>query len=137
MMLHPRVNDCSERVELQDSRDVLLRDERPGRGPLLQSLSAGGSGALDGGPMSPRPLNEPNLRPGPSSSLGLNLPPIVQVSSLFATPALSGARAEVLRLGVASDSGGGGGRTGRLERQSLEVSETEEAGGCRSAGGPS
>jgi len=135
MMLRPRVNDCPKQVELQDSRDVLLRDES--RGPLLQSPSAGGSGALDGGPMSPRPLNEPNLRPGPSSSLGLNLPPIVQVSSLFATPALSEARDEALRLGAASDSGGGGGRIGRLERQSLEVSDIEVGGSSRSAGGPS
>jgi hypothetical protein len=115
-------------------RDVLLRD---GRGPLLQSPSAGESGAL-GGPMSPRPLNVPNLRPGPSSSLGLNLLPIVHVSSLSAAPAFSEAKnAEFLRLEAASGSGGGGGRVGRLERQSLEVSETETGGGARSDGGPS
>jgi hypothetical protein len=75
--------------------------------------------------MSPRPLFEPNLRPGPSSSLGLNLPPIAQVSSLSAAPAPSEVtKAEFLRRG-ASDSGAGGGREGRLERQSREVSETE------------
>lgn len=116
---------------------MLLRDEIPGRGPLLQSLSADESGALDGGPMSPRPLNVPNLRPEPSSSLGLNLLPIAHVSSLSAAPTLSEAKVEVLRLGVPSDSGGGAGRLGRLERQSLEVSETEVGGACRSAGGPS
>ena len=117
------------------SRDVLLRDERP-RGPLLQSLSAGDSGAL-GGPMSPRPLYVPALRPVPSSSLGLNLLPIVHVSSLSAAPTLSEAKVEVLRLGAPSGSGGGAGRLGRVERQSLEVSETELGGACRSAGGPS
>jgi hypothetical protein len=116
-------------------RDVLLCDERPARGPLLQSVSAGDSGGtLDGGPMSPRPLCEPNLRPGPSSSLGLNLPPIVQVSSLSAAPPASEpAKAELLRLG-ASDSGAGAGREGRLERQSREVSEPADG---RSPGGPS
>ena len=117
-----------------DSRDVLLRDERPARGPLLQSLSAGESGGtLDGGPMSPR-LLVPNLRPEPSSSLGLNLLPMVQVSSLSAAPPLSEPRKpEVLRLATASASGGGA-RVGRLERQSLEVSET---GVGASPGGPS
>lgn len=120
-----------------DLRDVLLFDERPNRGPLLQSLSAGDSGTLDGGPMSPRPLCEPNLRPGPSSSLGLNLLPIAQVSSLSAAPAPSEpTKAEFLRLG-ASDSGVRGWRVGRLERQSLEVLETEKAPDARSAGGPS
>jgi len=87
--------------------------------------------------MSPRPLNVPVLRPVPSSSLGLNLLPIVHVSSLSAAPTLSEAKVEVLRLGAPSDSGGGAGRLGRLERQSLEVSETELSGACRSAGGPS
>ncbi len=118
---------------ITDSRDVLLRDERP-RGPLLQSLSAGDSGGtLDGGPMSPRPL-EPNLRPELSSSLGLNLPPIVQVSSLSAAPTPSEpVKAEFLRLG-ASGSSGGAVREGRLERQSLEVSESADG---RSEGGPS
>ena len=131
-----KVNNRFQSIRITDLRDVLLRDERPARGPLLQSLSAGESGPLDGGPMSPRPLNEPNLRPGPSSSLGLNLPPIVQVSSLSAAP--SGAlKDEALRLGAASDSGGGGGRDGRLERQSLEVSETECGGACRSVDGAS
>jgi hypothetical protein len=118
-----------------DIREVLLCDERPARGPLLQSLSAGESGGPEGGGMSPRALNEPNLRPVPSSSLGLNLPPIVHVSSLSA--ALSVAKDdEFLRLEAPSDSGSGGGRAGRLERQSLEVSE---GGGAaeRSAGGPS
>ena len=119
---------------MNDLRDVLLRDEKPGRGPLLQSPSASESGAL-GGPMSPRPLNVPNLRPGPSSSLGLNLLPIVHVSSLSAAPAFS--NAEFLRLEEASGSGGGGGRDGRLERQSLEVSETEGAAFARSVGSPS
>ena len=120
-----------------DSRDVLLRDEKPARGPLLQSLSAGESGdTLDGGPMSPRPL-APNLRPAPSSSLGLNLPPIVQVSSLSAAPPLSDpTKPEFLRLIGVSDSGGGA-RVGRLERQSPEVSETGVAVDCRSLGGPS
>ena len=119
-----------------DIRDVVLRDERPARGPLLQSPSAGESGGPVGGGMSPRSLNEPNLRPVPSSSLGLNLPPIVHVSSLSA--ALSVTKDdEFLRLEAPSDSGGGGGRTGRLERQSLEVSETEGAAAERSAGGPS
>lgn len=118
-----------------DLRDVLLRDERP-RGPLLQSLSAGDSGGtLDGGPMSPRPLFELNLRPGPSSSLGLNLLPIVQVSSLSAAPVSEPAKPEFLRLAT-SDSAGGG-REGRLERQSLEVLETEKGADARSAGGPS
>jgi hypothetical protein len=84
--------------------------------------------------MSPRPLCEPNLRPGPSSSLGLNLLPIDQVSSLSAAPALSGpAKPELLRLG-ASDSGGARGREGRLERQSREVSDSPDG---RSDGGPS
>jgi hypothetical protein len=84
--------------------------------------------------MSPRPLFEPNLRPGPSSSLGLNLPPMVQVSSLSAAPPPSEpTKAEFLRLG-ASDSGARGGREGRLERQSREVSETPDG---RSDGGPS
>jgi hypothetical protein len=126
-----------EIVKITGSRDVLLRDEKPGRGPLLQSLSAGESGTLEGGPMSPRPLNVPALRPEPSSSLGLNLLPIVQVSSLSAAPALSETNAEFLRLEAASDSDGAGGRVERLERQSLEVSETEEGGGCRSVCGPS
>jgi hypothetical protein len=67
----------------------------------------------------------------------LNLLPIAHVSSLSAAPTLSGAKAEVLRLGVPSDSGGGAGRLGRLERQSLEVSETEVGAACRSVGGPS
>ena len=117
-----------------DIRDVLLRDERPARGPLLQSLSAGDSDGPGGGGISPRALNEPNLRPVPSSSLGLNLLPIVHVSSLSA--ALSEAKFdEFLRL--PSGSGGGGGRVGRLERQSLEVSETEAGAAERSAGGPS
>jgi hypothetical protein len=121
-----------------DSRDVLLRDEIPGLGPLLQSFSAGESGGtLDGGPMSPRPLYEPNLRPGPSSSLGLNLPPIVQVSSLSAAPPLSEPKPEFLRFAVASASGEATGREGRLERQSPALSETEVGADCRSVGGPS
>lgn len=116
-----------------DIRDVLLRDERPARGPLLQSLSAGESGGPEGGGISPRARNEPNLRPVPSSSLGLNLPPIVHVSSLSA--ALSEAKFdEFLRLEAPSGSWGGGGRAGRLERQSLDVSESPAG---RSAGGPS
>jgi hypothetical protein len=119
---------------INDLRDVLLRDERPSRGPLLQSPSPGESGAL-GGPMSPRPLNVPNLRPDPSSSLGLNLLPMVHVPSLSAAPKLS-ENPEFLRL-EASASGGGAARDGRLERQSLEVSETEGGGGPRSVGGPS
>ena len=119
-----------------DLRDVLLRDERPGRGPLLQSPSPSESGAL-GGPMSPRPLNVPNLRPDPSSSLGLNLLPMVHAPSLSAAPKLSeGKNPEFLRL-EASASGGGAGRDDRVERQSLEVSETEGGGGARSVGGPS
>ncbi len=134
MLLRLRVNNYSKWAEL-DSRDVLLSDENPGRGPLLQSLSAGDSGGtLDGGPMSPRPLYEPGLRPGPSSSLGLNLPPIVQVSSLSAAPAPSEpTKADVLRL-EASDSGAVEGREGRLERQSPEVSESADG---RSEGAPS
>ena len=125
------------RGEVIDIRDVLLRDERPARGPLLQSLSAGDSDGPGGGGISPRALNEPNLRPVPSSSLGLNLLPIVHVSSLSA--ALSEAKVdEFLRLEAPSGSGGGGGRVGRLERQSLEVSETEGGAAAeRSAGGPS
>jgi hypothetical protein len=119
---------------INDLRDVLLRDEKPGRGPLLQSPSPGESGAL-GGPMSPRPLNVPNLRPDPSSSLGLNLLPMVHAPSLSAAPKLSEENPEFLRL-EASASGGGAGRDDRLERQSLEVSETE-GGGARSVGGPS
>jgi len=120
---------------VDDVGDVLLRDEMPARGPLLQSLSAGESGGPEGGGISPR-LNEPNLRPVPSSSLGLNFPPIVHVSSLSA--ALSVAKFEFLRLEAPSGSRGGGGRTGRLERQSLEVSETEiGAAAERSAAGPS
>ncbi len=120
-------------VGIIDLRDVLLCDDRPARGPLLQSLSAGESGGPGGGGISPRVLNEPNLRPGPSSSLGLNLLPIVHDSSLSA--ALSGAKDdEFLRR---SGSGGGGARDERLERQSLEVSETDGAGAERSAGGPS
>ena len=136
-LLCPRVNNRPTWCRIIDSRDVLLRDEKPGRGPLLQSLSTGESGStLDGGPMSPRPL-VPNLRPGPSSSLGLNLPPMVQVSSLSAAPPLSEpTKPEVLRLTVVSDSGGGA-RVGRLERQSPEVSETGVAVDCRSLGGPS
>lgn len=71
---------------------------------LLQSLS---SGMSFGGPISPRPRILPVLfsRPFLSSSVGLNLLPIVHVSTLSAIPAASAEKPIPLRLNDPVGSG--------------------------------
>ena len=118
-------------------RDVLLRDT----GRLRQSLSSGGLGASRGGPISPRP--RPNREEGGASGgpLGLNLPPIVQVSSVSASPdggAFSRKPERLLKDGPPTSASGGGARGGaRDERQSDALSDTDGGAGSRTDPGAS
>lgn len=120
-------------------RDVLLRDT----GRLRQSpLSSGGLTVSLGGPMSPRGrLNLPEVGGASGGPLGLNLLPIVQVSSESAGPeggVLSRKPDRLLSDGPPTSGSAGAVRTGtREERQSEAVSETEVGGGSRTDPGPS
>jgi hypothetical protein len=122
---------------------VLLFGADLGLAALLQSEtpSSGGAGSL-GAPISPRPLNDPNLDVLLSSKVllaeGLNLPPMVHTSSLSAALGCpSGVeKPEPRRLNEGSSGSAGMGPRGRLEdRQSLASSAT--LGGGPSAVVPS
>ena len=128
--------------ETENIREVLFLEIARGR---LQSDSSGGLGVSFGGPISGRPRTLPNRLPGSEGGAGLNLLPIVQVSSVSAGPtgAPSCRRPDPRRLNEGPWSASGGGALegddlggARLERQSEAESATVAGGGSRD-GGPS
>lgn len=126
--------ECEPAMIRSHERDVLFRDTGAA---LLHSPSSGGDWLSLGGPMSPLGRELPNRLPGPSgAAFGLNLLPIVHVSSVSAGPGAPPSLMPEPRRGAGPESESNV-REGRDERQSEAPSETEGGGGPSRLRGPS